>query len=299
MTTRQICDALEAMDIPCDRRTLSVDVDLLNENGIEILWRRVGNSKADYIEDRSFSVPELKILLDAVQAASFITEKKYEQMEKKIAALGGSHAAELLKRNTVKFNTHKHSNESVFYNVDALERALQARRQVTFRYFDLDLQGRRSYRKNGELYLAEPVALVYTDDNYYLITYNTKYDHTTNYRVDRMDSVVVQQARISEPARQARKRVSAYTQEVFQMYGGEAHTVELELTADLMGAIYDRFGEKTKMKSTPEGTVKATVRVQYSPPFWGWLFQFGKKMRILHPESAIQEYRRRLEELME
>ena len=111
MTTAQICAAMEEMGIPCDRRIVTQDVTVLNEMGYEILSAMVGHEKAYFVEDRSFSLPELKILIDAVHASSFITEKKSRELIEKLAALAGSHRAEVLKRNMVCFNTRKHSNE--------------------------------------------------------------------------------------------------------------------------------------------------------------------------------------------
>lgn len=129
LTTNQICDYMHSNDIPCDRRVVSRDIALLNEIGIEILETAVGRSKAYYVDDRSFSAPELKILIDAVQAASFITDKKTEELIAKIANLGGTHRAEILKSNLVCFNTRKHSNEHIYYNVNTLEDAIQQQKK--------------------------------------------------------------------------------------------------------------------------------------------------------------------------
>ena len=137
MTTNQICARLAQMGILCDRRTLSKDITLLNDQGYEVMDTPVGHEKGYFVEDRSFSIPELKILMDAVQASSFITEKKTGELLEKLAVLGGSHRAEILKGNIVKFKTTKHSNEQIFYNVDALERAVDQQKKVLFRYFDL------------------------------------------------------------------------------------------------------------------------------------------------------------------
>lgn len=125
LSTTQICAKLGQMGIVCDRRTLPRDIAILNEQGYEIMSLMVGHDKCYYVEDRSFSVPELKILIDAVQAASFITDKKTAELVDKIASLGGTHRAEILKSNMVCFNTRKHSNEQIYYSVDTLERAIQ------------------------------------------------------------------------------------------------------------------------------------------------------------------------------
>ncbi|MCD7716067.1 MAG: transcriptional regulator [Lachnospiraceae bacterium] len=298
LTTVQICDYMEKCDIPCDRRVVSRDVDILNELGIEILETWVGKKKGYYVAERSFSTPELKILIDAVQAASFITEKKSSELIDKLANLGGTHSAEIIKGNLVCFNTRKHSNEHIYYNVGALEDAMQRQKKVIFRYFDIDINREKVYRKDGHHYEVEPVSLVYNEDNYYLIAYSDKHDATANYRVDRMDSVEATDEDISEKALELRGGVAEYTEQAFKMYGGEQKTIALEFEKDLTGVVYDRFGENVNMMTSVEERNIATVKVQISPTFWGWLFQFGKRMRVISPDEVVKEYRARLEDVL-
>ena len=291
LTTMEICNSLVDMGISCDRRTLAKDIALLNEQGFEVMWAWTGREKGYYIDDRSFTIPELKILIDAVQAAGFITEKKTAELIDKIAALGGSHKADILKSNMVCFNTRKHSNESVYYNVGFIEDALQQKKKISFNYFDLNENGEKLYRRERRAYIAEPVALVFNEDNYYLMAYSEKYDDTANYRIDRMDHVEVIEESISEKALNLRADLDDYTEQVFKMYGGRQADIVLEFDVKLIGAVYDKFGEDTKMIRSSDDKCVATVRVQISPVFWGWLFQFAGQMRILSPDPVIAEYK--------
>lgn len=294
LTTTEICAKMDLIGIPCDRRTLSKDIALLNEQGYEILWRWVGKEKGYYIVDRSFSVPELKILIDAVQAATFITEKKSSELIDKIADLGGSHRGDILKSNIVHFNTRKHSNESIYYSVDALEDALQQQKKVIFRYFDLNEHGEKIYRRDGHHYVVEPVGLVFSEDNYYLMAYSAMHDRTANYRVDRMDAVEIIDEQITEKALQLRDSVDCFTEQAFKMYGGQLVEITIQFDAKLIGVVYDKFGEDTKMIRLNANTCVAAVKVQVSPTFWGWIFQFGKQMQITSPDSVIEEYKNRV-----
>ena len=291
LSTNEICNRLSTMGISCERRTLAKDIALLNEQGFEVMWCRVGKEKGYYIADRSFSVPELKMLIDAVQAANFITEKKSTELIDKIAALGGSHQADILQSNLVCFNTRKHSNETIYYSVGYLEDAIQQQNKVLFRYFDLDEHGEKVYRREGHRYVVEPVALVFHEDNYYIVVYSAKHDSTANYRIDRMDSVEIIDEPVSPKALALRNEVAGYTERVFKMYGGQPVDIVIEFDDKLIGVVYDKFGENTKMIRTHEHTCVATVKVQVSPTFWGWLFQFGKQMRILSPSTLIEEHR--------
>lgn len=291
MTTNNIAIQLAQVGIPCDRRTISQDIATLNELGYEVMSTMIGHEKAYYVEDRSFSIPELKILIDAVHASSFITEKKSEELIDKLVALAGSHRAELLKRNMVCFNTRKHSNERIFYNVDYLEDAILQQKKVIFRYFDLNESGERIYRRDGHHYVVEPIALVFNEDNYYLTCYSARHDSTSNYRVDRMDSVEIIDEPCCEKVVTLRNEVAAYTEQVFKMFGGKQEEITLRFNRSLIGVVYDKFGEDTKMVRLSDDTCEATVKVQISPTFWGWIFQFGKQMRIISPKEVLEEYK--------
>ena len=296
MTTNAIAEGLAQMDIPCDRRTISQDIVTLNELGYEILSTMVGHEKGYYVEDRSFSIPELKILIDAVQASSFITEKKSQELTQKLASLAGTHRAEVLQRNMVCFNTRKHSNEKILYTVDTLEEAILTQKKVIFLYFDLDENRKRIYRRGGHHYVVEPVALVFNEDNYYLTCYSSRHDSTSNYRVDRMDSVEIIDEPCCERAAQLRDQVSAYTEQAFKMFSGQTENIVLEFDRGLIGAVYDKFGEGTQMLPVGDNRCIATVKVRVSPVFWGWLFQFGNQMRLLSPAGVLSQYTHMLEE---
>ena len=299
MTTSQLCGRLEGMGIVCDRRTLSKDIMLLNEHGYEIMDTNVGHEKGYYIDDRGFSVPELKILIDAVQASAFITEKKTRELVEKLAVLGGNHRAELLKGNMVCFNTRKHSNEQIFYNVDALEMAIEQQKKVLFRYFVLNEKGEKVYRRDGHRYVVEPVALVFNEDNYYVLTYSSRHESTATYRVDRMDAVTVIEESICDKAVELRQEMAQYTEQVFKMYSGRLEDVVLEFEDGLIGVVFDKFGENTPMMRVGESKCVATVKVRISPTFWGWLFQFAGEMRVLSPQWVIDGYREQVEKLKE
>lgn len=294
LTTSELVTQLDEMGIPCDRRTVSQDILTLNELGYEIMSTMVSHEKGYYVEDRSFSVPELKILIDAVHASSFIPERKSGELIEKLAALAGTHRAEVLTRSMVAFNTRKHSNEHIFYNVDRLEDAILRQKKILFRYFDLDENGNRAYRRDGHRYVVEPVALVFNEDNYYLTCYSSRHDSTSNYRVDRMENVEVLSEGCCEKALQLRAQVAEYTEQAFKMYGGEPTDVVLEYERALIGAVYDRFGEDTKMMAVGDRCI-ATVRVRLSPVFWGWVFQFAGEMRILSPMHVVEQYRAQAE----
>lgn len=298
MTKAELSARLESMNVSSSVRSLNRDIKLLNEQGYEIMERLISHEKGYYVCDRSFSVPELKILIDAVQAASFVTDKKTGELIDKIAALGGSHRAGILKGNLVKFNTRKHRNETVYYTVGFIEDAIQKNKKIIFKYYDLDENGQKVYRRDGHHYVVEPVALVFNEDNYYLIVYSEKHDGTANYRVDRIDSVEILDDPISDKARSLRRKVARYTEEAFKMFNGQPETVTLRFADKLIGPVLDKFGEVTKMTRVDDHTIEATVQVRIAPTFWGWMFQFGTDMDIVGPEALKEEYFNKAAELL-
>ena len=280
---------LEAEGITCDRRTLAEDIDILNANGFEVLRRRTRYAMLFYIVDRRFNLAEVKILIDAIQAASFITKQKTVELTDKVASLAGSYKAAALTGNLVTFNTRKHTNEAIYYTVDTLERALQQKQKASFQYFDLDEKGNRVLRKKSERYIVNPVGLVYHEDNYYLVTYHEVHDAAVNYRVDRMANTQIEDQPVAEQALALSEELDTYTERIFKMFNGPRAKVELQFDRKLIDAVYDKFGEGVEIIACKRGLCTATVEVMVSPVFFGWCFQFGKSMKILSPESVALE----------
>ena len=290
LSTNDICRRLAARGIRCERKSVSTDVALLIQHGYEVRTEKVGRERVYYVEDRQFSVPELKILIDAVQAATFITEKKSAEFMEKIAALGGSRRSEILRSSIVHFNTHKHTNESIYYSVNELEQALLAKRQASFLYFDLNENHDRVYRKDRQRYVVNPAALVFLNDNYYLMCWSTELRKIVSYRVDRMEGVTMLETPACRQARLPEKQIAAFTKETFSMFGGETETVTLQFSDELMGTVYDKFGEDLRIKRVDEDSCSARVTVQVNPTFWGWVFQFQGRLRVTEPAALIEKY---------
>lgn len=303
LSKAEVCKRLTEQGVPVSIRTIERDIDALTEFGFEIISYKKDHERYYYVPEREFSIPELKILMDAVQAASFVTEKKTRDLIDKITALGGSYRAELLKRNMVCFNTRKHSNEKILYIVDSIEEAIRKKKKVSFFYFYLNEKKERIYqcKDTGEKkrYYVEPIAMVLNEDNYYLMTYSTRHpDKTANYRLDRMDQVeVVEESVLSDAAQEKIVGVAEFTEQAFKMYGGELEDVLIQFDKTLIGPVLDKFGEDTPMMTVNDITCAATVHVQVSPTFFGWVAQFAEKMRIISPESVKDKYKEHINKI--
>ena len=290
VTTNQIINYLAGIDISCDRRTLYKDMDLLMDSGLGIVKTEVSRENAYYIENDALTLAELSILINAVQAANFVTPDKTQDIIEKLIARSGVRKKEILRENTIFYNNHKHSNEDVYENIEKLQIAIKKKRQVSFFYFDLDENRARVYRKEKKRYLTDPVALVYNEDNFYLVSYSQKYQEVVNYRVDRMDTVEMEDTPICEEARIHKRRPHTYTEQVFKMYNGKTEDVILEFEPSLLGAVYDKFGEDHFIRHADDDKLRIKVTLQVSPPFWGWLMQFGGRMKIVSPEGLKPDF---------
>lgn len=290
--TAEILNKLATAGIECDRRTLYNDIDVLNDYGYEVLCaKQSGKANRYCVADRSFDVPELRILIDAIQAASFVTCTKSKQLIEKVAALGGSHRAELLKNNVLWLNTAKHTNEHIYYIVDVLDRAISQGKKISFFYFGYDSQGNKVYRKEKKRYIENPYALVFFNGNYYLVSYNEKHDTMLHYRVDRMDNVAVEEADQAMPLWASDFDLTTHMNQVFGMYSGQEKTVTILVQNTLITAVMDKFGETVSFDEQGNGWSKATVTVQVSPQFYSWCCAFPDTMKILAPQEVVDGMR--------
>lgn len=289
MSTYEIIKRLDDVGITVERKTVYQDIKDLNENGYEVMQTR-GRTNAYYVEDRNFNVAELRILLDSVQSASFITPKKTQEFVDKIASLGGSNRAEILKKNIVWFDKAKHTNESIFYNVDNINTAIEENKQVSFFYFGRTANREKLYRRDTP-YVVSPVALIFTDDNYYLVTYSDKYSSFVHYRVDRMEQVKVVDEEISPSALKQRELMPKYKNRIFDMYCGKPKVAEFTADINILDSVTDKFGEYLMVYDNADGTISFKANVTMSPTFYAWVATFGNKLHLLGDEELLSGYR--------
>lgn len=297
MSTYDIIEKLYEMGINVERKTVYEDIKTLNENGYEVMTTREKTNKY-YVEDRNFNQAELRILLDSIQAASFITPKKTAEMVDKISAMAGSRRGELLKQNIVWFDTAKHSNEMIYYNVDSINQAIEEEKQISFRYFSYDANMQKAYRRDGEPYIVSPVALIFTDDNYYLVTFSEKYDSFVHYRVDKMDSVEVTKKKIPDAVLRKKEQMPKYKNKIFDMFGGKSKVASFWADESVIDAVMDQFGKNFVIQDKGDGWIKFKANVTISPTFFAWVSSFGKKLKLTGDDELLDNYKTFLQEAM-
>ncbi len=295
MGTETLRERLKESGYPCTRKTLYGDIALLNDNGYEVMrTRKISNEY--YVADRSFDIPELRILMDAVQAASFITDKKTKVLIGKIAQLAGDKKAEVLQKNTVEFHTPKSDNEQIFYIVDKIGSAIEQRRQISFVYFDYDILHQRVYRKEKRRYVVNPLSTVFSNDNYYLMCYDDKHGNIGHYRIDRMDEVDIEQTPINETEESKKFDLSRHKRALFEMFSGEDAKVSFQADKTLIDHIFDKFGKGVHITYGEGNTVVFTANVQVSKRFLGWCCSFGDMLKVTAPKEVADQVKEQLSE---
>ena len=289
ITTNALIEKLSMYKVPCERRTLAKDIPQLIDMNYPIKSVKVGHSNAYYMEHNDFSVSELKIIIDALQASAVIPEETTISLTEKIANLGGPYCAELLQNNRIRFNIRKQTNNSIWNSISVIEESFKRQTQISFLYFKHDEKGNRVYKRNKKRYIVDPIALIYENNNYYLRCYNQERKDFRNYRIDRMDETRLLDSIICDEALVSPKELETYTAKTFKMFGGDETDVVLEFTEELIDVIFDQFGFDTKIEPSDNGTFLATVKVQISRTFWGWYFQFPDQMRIILPDSVVDQ----------
>jgi len=281
-------------NILCERKSVYSDIAALQEYGVDIV-SIPGKKGGYYIASRNFELPELKLLIDAVQSSRFLTEKKSRELIEKLCNQCNEHDARLMRRDVLVSGRVKSMNETIYYNVDAIQDAISQNLQISFRYFDWDLNGKRKYREKD--YTASPYGLCQDNENCYLLAFSPRHG-ITSYRVDRMAEIqLLKQTRVPCPELTG-KKLTEHANRLFQMYSGEATNVKLRFHRSLINVVIDRFGRDTMLIPDGEDHFVFTVNVAVSPMFLSWVIGFGHKARILYPQSVIDDCRRMCEEAM-
>ena len=282
-------------NILCDRKTIYSDIAALQDYGVDIV-SIPGKSGGYYIASRNFELPELKLLIDAVQSSRFLTEKKSRELIEKLCNQCSVHDARLMRRDVLVSGRVKSMNETIYYNVDAIQEAISRNCQITFRYFDWGLDGKRKYRDRH--YQASPYGLCQDNENCYLLAFSDRHG-ITSYRVDRMAEIrLLDSPRIPCPELTG-KALTEHANRLFQMYSGQESTVKLRFHRSLVNVVIDRFGRDILLIPDGEDHFVFTVNVAVSPMFLSWVIGFGKKAKILHPESVAHQCRQMCLEALE
>jgi len=284
VSTKALTEHLAANDIAAERKSIYSDIAALKQYGLDI----ERNDRGWYIASRTFELPELKLLVDSVQASKFITLRKTNALIRKLETLTSEHEARLLQRQVYVANRVKSMNETIYYGVDRIHDAISRNRKIRFRYFEYTVSKVRRFRRDGARYTVSPLGLTWNDENYYLIAYDSASALVKHFRVDKMEDISITEEPREGQEAFGEKNMGEYTRGVFGMFSGTRETVRMRFDAHLAGAVLDRLGQDAML--VPDGADGFTVQAEIvpSPQFFAWLTGFGTDAKLLGPESVVR-----------
>lgn len=296
LTNSEIISILEEkFGITTHRTTIPGDIELLKQAGLEIETEET-KPKKYYLNDyaRKFDLPELKMLVDAVASSKFITKSKSDELIKKITTLATPSGVPSLNRNLWSEGRIRQENERIYYNIDAINEAVNSQKKISFQYFQYDVRKEQKLKHNGQVYKCSPYALVWNGDYYYMVAFSEKHGNIGNFRIDRISNVpkILEEEVIPLPKD---FDMAEYTNGMFNMYNSDRSDVELICDNNVMDAIIDRFGTNAKTYAYDMTSFKLEVNVAVNHLFLSWVFGFGGKVRIKSPESVKEEYKKMLD----
>ena len=291
LTMNELIEKLAHYDISADRKTLYLDIEELRNFGMDIIGEKEGKYFLYKLLSRDFELAELKLLVDSIQSAKFMTEKKSGELIKKLESLCSVYDAKKLHRQVILTGRVKAHNESIYYNVDYIHSAISSGKQLRFLYFQWNLEKKMELRHDGEPYTVSPYALIY-DDNYYLVAYDEKDEMIKHFRVDKM----LKPAIIDKPrdGMEAFNQVdiASYSKSLFGMFTGDACEVTLLCKNNIAGAIIDRFGTDVTIIKADDEHFKARVTVIPGVQFFGWVAGLGGNVKIIAPDSVVEKMKK-------
>ncbi len=297
LTMREIIGKLESFDVNANRKTLYNDFEELKHFGFDIISTKIGRDCYYHLGSREFELPELKLLVDSVQSAKFITDKKSQELIKKLESLVSRYEGKQLQRQVVISGRVKTMNESIYYNVDKLHEAINSDSRIRFQYYQWNIRKETELRKDGDWYRVSPWALMWDNENYYLVAFDADDKKIKHYRVDKMLRISVEEER-----REGRDQFKAfnmprYTKSLFGMYGGEETRVTIEADNSIVGVIIDRFGKDIIIAPVDDNHFRTTLDVAVSGQFLGWIMALGRSVRIISPSSVVQRMKEEIKRL--
>ncbi|MBR5918235.1 MAG: WYL domain-containing protein [Lachnospiraceae bacterium] len=289
LTMSQIISELESNDISAERKSVYSDLEALRELGYDVIGDDSGRYYGYFLGERTFELAELKLLVDSVSASKFITDKKSKALIKKLESLTSAYNAGKLERQVVVGDRVKTMNESIYINVDMIHSAIAENSQIRFRYFNYNPKKEIEYKRDGEFYYVSPWALIWNDENYYLVAYDSLDEKIKHFRVDKMNKMSLVEARREGASEFKKINISEYSERVFGMYSGRTERVKMEFDNELSGVVIDKFGKDVNIVKTGAKKFLVIENVNVSKQFFGWIFGLGEGAKIIGPQSVVDE----------
>ncbi len=298
LTMQQIMDELEKYDITAERKSIYADfADMTDKLGIEIIKDKVGRETYYHVAGRDFEVAEVKLLIDAIQSSKFITERKSNELIKKVKGLVSKHQAAQLQRQVFVHGRIKTMNESIYYNVDTLHAAIAQNCRIKFQYCGWFTNKQLLPLQDGKFFEVSPWALSWDDEYYYLVAFDHYEEKIKHYRVDKMMKISILEEKRGGKELFDKFDMASYSTMNFGMFHGEVKRVHISFPNYMVGVFIDRFGKDISIRPAGENRSEIAVNVAVSKQFFGWIASLGRWVKITGPDEVVSEMKEFVQKL--
>lgn len=299
LTMAEIIKELDKYDITAERKSIYDDFEALRLLGLDIIKERDKRTFSYHVGNRKFELPELKLLVDAVQSSKFITVKKSRELIKKLESYASKYEASQLQRQVVVQGRIKAMNESIYYNIDNIQQAMNGNKKISFQYYQWNLEKKMEFRHDGDFYFVSPWELIWDNQNYYLLAFDQKDQIMKHYRVDKMLNIDLLKDKREGKEIYKEADIALYTKKHFGMYDGKEENVKILFENRLIGIVMDRFGKDVSIRKVDSNHFTVNLDIVVSGQFFGWILALGEGVKILSPTSVVDQFRENLTNVIE
>lgn len=292
LTMPQIMEELGKYEVTAERKSIYADFADMNEKmGMDIIKEQIGRETFYHVASREFELAEVKLLIDAIQSSKFMTERKSNDLIKKVKGLVSEYEARQLQRQVYVQGRIKTMNESIYYNVDDIHNAIAENKKIRFKYYKWNIDKTLVARHNGDYFVVSPWALTWDDENYYLVALDDITKEMKHYRVDKMMKIEMLEEKREGKSIFDKFDMASYSTMNFGMYNGKIEHVHIEFPNSKCGIFLDRFGKDVPIRFVDKERSVAVVKVAVSPQFFGWIASLGADVKITGPEEVVLQVR--------
>ena len=293
LTQDDIAEYLEKeYGIVIERKAISRNISLLKEADVDIESRRAGS----YIESRDFEDSELRLLIDSVLQSKYITAHHSTDLIKKLCALSNKYFRSHVKNVYSVNEWSKTENQSVFYNIEVVDNAIEEGKQVQFDYNKYDIEGNL---QKSSFQRVSPYQLILHNQKYYLMGYSDYWGNMVFHRLDRITNM-----RMYDKPVTPLQSVKGYENGIDYkqlattmpyMYTDKPERIEFIADEYVIDQLYDWFGKDIKMSKVADTDGKVKVSLFASPnAMEHWATQYLNYVEITTPQHLRERIRESL-----
>ncbi|WP_405097683.1 helix-turn-helix transcriptional regulator [Oceanobacillus sp. FSL H7-0719] len=283
-------------DATFDKRTIKSDIELLDTMDFEVIRNKGKRGKILYShQNRIFETYQLRLIIDAILSAKFITDKEKNNLIEKVKKLTSKHIAKSLPNPIVFSQSANMDYELVKLNIDYIHRAISEQKIITYQYGKYNVDKQFAFNRDGAIYRIEPYGLIWQNDFYYLIARYLDNGELRHYRLDRIRNISISdETFVKQPF-----DLHSYINQSFHMFAGEEIRIKIQFHMDLVNVVLDRFGHEVDIRRTDDHSFILTTKAKLSDGLINWILTWGNKAKVLAPEHLVESVHEKIKQMME